>query len=184
MIDKKMIFADDATESPWLLLRLRLPWLLVGLLGGMIASRLVAGFEEALAQHISLAFFLPVIVYMSDAVGSQTETIYVRNASKGKLSLWVYLGKELVVGLVLGVIFGILLWAFALLWLQDTQIAFTIGLAMFVNIVIAPVLGVIVPAILQREHSDPALGSGPFTTILQDIISLLIYFGIAAYILF
>ena len=83
---EKTIYADDAKEKVGFLLRLRLPWLIIGLVGGTLASFLVSRFEEILSQNISLAFFLPLIVYMSDAVGTQTETIFVRNLAKGKVN--------------------------------------------------------------------------------------------------
>jgi len=182
--EQKVVYADDAKERVSFLLGLRLPWLLVGLIGGTLASVIVSRFETVLSENISLAFFLPLIVYMSDAVGTQTETIFVRNLAKGKISLTTYLLKEFLVGIVLGVVFGILIGLIANFWIGSFKIAFTVGLAMFVNVAIAPIIALIVPTAIFKEHRDPALGAGPFTTIVQDIISILIYFLVAGFILF
>lgn len=174
---------DDSKERVSLLIKDRLPWLMLGLLGGMVATILVSRFENILSANISLAFFLPVIVYMSDAVGTQTETIYIRNLSKFKDNFFQYLFKEILVGISFGLILASLLGLFAQVWLGSTQVALTVGLAMFINATIAPLVGLIVPEILFKERLDPALGAGPLTTITQDIISLMIYFLVAAVIL-
>ena len=170
---------DDAHERLGLLLKARVPWLLVGLIGGIVATFLVSSFEKLLSSNIALAFFLPLIVYMSDAVGTQTETVYVRNLAKFRDNFLVYLAKEIMIGISFGTLFGILLGAFAYVWLGSVQIATTIGIAMLINAIIAPVVALIVPEILFKEHTDPALGGGPFTTIIQEIISLVVYFVVA-----
>src|SRR3989344_11669 len=113
---EKTVYADDAKEKVGFLVRLRLPWLIVGLIGGTLASFLVSRFGEIISQNISLAFFLPLIVYMSDAVGTQTENIFVRRLSKGLVHFLIYLFKELLVGLFLGSILGFLIWIVAIFW--------------------------------------------------------------------
>jgi magnesium transporter len=176
-------YADDNTEGVRLLIRLRLPWLLAGLVGASLASLLVSRFEATLARDIHLAFFLPAIVYMSDAVGTQTENIYVRNVAREKINYSLYVVKEFLLGLSIGALFGVIIWGVILLWLHDTHIAMTVGLAMFINITIAPLLALMLPSLLEREHTDPALGAGPITTIIQQILSLFIYFAVASFIL-
>lgn len=183
---KRTIYANDATESVGLLIRLRLPWLLAGLVAGSITTLAVSKFEHVLASEVRLAFFIPLIVYLSDAVGTQTETIFVRNASKRNLSMHSFLRmltKELSIGLILGVIFGVLSAAFAYWWLGSAAVAITVGTAMALSISSATVIAIIAPAILKRGHQDPAIGSGPFTTVIQDFVSLMIYFLIAATII-
>lgn len=165
------------------LVRSRLPWLLVGLVGGTLATFMVSSFEKVLQADIRLAFFVPMIVYMSDAVGTQTETMYVRTLSEGKSNFLSYLFKEFGTGVYLGLILGLLIGGISFLWLQSVQIALTVGLAMFVNIAVAPVVALIVPSVLSKEHMDPALGAGPFTTVIQDFISLLLYFLISSMVL-
>lgn len=175
---------DDSKETLGSLLKERLPWLAVGLLGGILATIIVSYFKDTLSKNLPLAFFLPVIVYMSDAIGTQTETIYVRNLAKFKDNFFKYLFKEILVGLTFGIIFGLLITLFAKWWFNSDEIALSVGLAMFINATIAPVVSLIIPEILFKEHTDPALGSGPFTTVIQDIISLSIYLLIATVIIF
>lgn len=181
---RKQILADDATEGVSLLLRLRLPWLVVGLLLGLLAPLLVARFETVLAENLHLAFFLPIMVYLSGAVGVQTETIYVRNVDKHRAKFGLYASKELALGLALGAILGSLMGLFAYLWLHDQVVALTVGIAMAINVAIAPIVALTTAYFLHKEHSDPALGAGPFTTVIQDIMSLAIYFIVASIILF
>lgn len=182
--EQKIQIADDEKEGVGLLLRLRVPWLVLGLLGGTAASFIVSRFEVVISENISLAFFLPVIVYMSDAVGTQTETIFVRDLTKGKAKFSSYLLKEFILGLVLGSLFGALIGLVAYFWIGSFDIALTVFLAMAVNVALAPIVALIVPELLFKEHTDPALGGGPFTTIIQDIISILVYLLVASVILF
>lgn len=180
---RKPVLEDDNKEPLAPLIEHRLPWLTIGLLGGILTTFLASKFESLLSTHIQLVFFIPVIVYMADAVGTQTETIYIRSLAREKVNLYTYLVKETLIGVSLGILFGIMLGFFAYFWLQSLTTALTVALAMFINVAIAPVTALLIPSILQKERTDPALGSGPFTTILQDLISLLVYFLIAAVIL-
>ena len=179
----RVILADDDTESVGLLLRLRLPWLIVGLLGGVAVSVIVSKFEAILNSNIALAFFIPFIVYISDAVGTQTETIYVRNAADGKIDVKKYLIKEFFLGIIIGIILGGATAIFSYFWIGDVQLSKTIGLAMLINIALAPLIALGISYQLNRLHNDPALGSGPFTTIIQDLISVALYLAIASIIL-
>lgn len=181
-MEKDPIYADDATEKVGLLLKLRLPWLVVGLLGGIVVSLVVSNFENIISKNIGLAYFVPIITYLSDAVGTQTETIYVRNLVKKQISFYTYLLKELSLGVALGLLFGLIIGLFAFFWLGSIKLALSVGLAMCINIIIAPLMALLIPEILFKEHTDPALGAGPFTTVVQYLISLLVYFGIAVII--
>lgn len=174
---------DDTQDRLFLLIEERLPWLVLGLIGGIIVTVLVSKFETILSKNISLAFFLPVIVYMSDAIGTQTENIYVRNLSKFRDNFLTYLFKELMLGLTFGAIFGILLGIFAKVWIGSTSVALTVAIAMFCNGLIAPIVALVVPELLFKGNEDPALGAGPFTTILQNLISLSIYLLVASLII-
>ena len=87
-------------------------------------------------------------------------------------------------GITFGLLFGILLGAFAMLWLKQTDVAITVGLSMLINGTLAPIMALIVPEILFKEHEDPALGAGPFTTILQNLISLSVYLLVATMVIF
>lgn len=166
-----------------MLLRLRLPWLVAGLLAGVALTYFISRFEVTLAHDVRLAFFIPLIVYISDAVGTQTETIYVRHLAKKVTNFSVYLFKEIGLGLILGVLFGAVVGLLAAAWLGSTEVALTVGLAMAVSIASAPPVALVTANILYREHTDPAVGGGPFATIIQDFISILIYFAIASAII-
>lgn len=181
---KSFYLEDDSKERLTSLIRNRLPWLIMGLLGGILATFLVSKFEAILSKNIAVAFFLPVIIYMSDAIGTQTETVYIRNLAKFKDNFFKYLLKESLIGISFGLIFGILLACFAKIWLGETSVALTVGIAMLVNGMLAPIVALIVTQTLFKYHEDPALGGGPFTTILQDLISLSIYLLIASLVIF
>lgn len=182
---KEYIEEDVAKEPVEHLIEHRVPWLLFGLLGGLLATVVVSKYEAILASDVRLAFFIPIIVYLSDAVGTQTETIYVRVLSnKKRVSLVKYILKESMVGFGLGILSGALLGIFATYWLQSSLIGLAVGLTMLINLTLAPILAVVIPNILYRRHADPALGSGPVATIIQDLISLLIYFFTVSVIVF
>jgi len=165
------------------LVGLRLPWLLVGLAGGVIATSVVSFFEFSLKKEIALAFFIPVIAYMGDAIGTQTETIFIRSLSLVRLNVVKYVLKEFFTGLIIGFVCGVLAFFFTLFWLSSIKISMVVGLSLLVSMAVASVLAIIIPLFLYKLGKDPAIGSGPFTTALQDIVSLLIYFSIALIIL-
>ena len=184
MISKKIQLEDDDKESMSLMIEHRLPWLILGLIGGILATLLSARFEAILLKNIQLAFFIPIIVYLADAVGTQTESIYIENLTRRKLKFHVYLLKEFILGNIIGALFGFCTGLFAYFWFDSPEIAFTVGYAMFATMGIAPITALIVPTILWRRHHDPTIGTGPFVTVIQDLLSLLIYFYIASVIIF
>ena len=175
---------DDVHEGALTLVRSRLPWLVVGLGLGTAVSFLVSKFDHILLANPQLVFFIPVIVYIADAVGEQTETVYVRNLSKYKDNFAKYLVKEIIVGYCLGAVLAVLIGLISYVWLGNRDTATTVAFAMFINIVIAPVIAIIIPELLFKRHVDPALGGGPFTTGIQQGISLLVYFLVATAIIF
>ncbi len=184
MNEKKEFIEDDVKDSLKNIVANRLPWLIIGLLGGIVVTIIVSRYENVLESDVRLAFFIPIVVYISDAVGTQTEAIIIRRLKNEKTDFWTYMYREMLLGVCLGVIFGTAMGIFAYYWLNSIQIALTVGLAILINIVIAPLLATIMPMLLFKKHSDPALGSGPVTTIIQDLISLLIFFLIAEMIMF
>ncbi len=176
---------DVVNESVDHLMEDRIPWLFVGLLGGVLTTFIVSKYEAILSADVRLAFFIPIIVYLSDALGTQSETIYVRELSERKrLNLKRYIIKESLVGLGLGIISGVTLGLLSAYWLSSPAIGLTIGLTMAINLTIAPSLAILIPNLLYRRHTDPALGSGPLSTVIQDLISLLVYFFVAGVIVF
>jgi magnesium transporter len=157
--------------------RHRLPWLLVGLVGSAVAAIVVAHFEEILEAHLAVVFFLPGIVYLADAISTQTEAIAVRGLSISNVGIGHLLVGELCTGLLIGSTLGgmvaLVLWAI----LQDGLLALAVGIALFAAGAIATAIGLLLPWAFQRTGFDPAYGSGPLATVTQDVLSLLVYFG-------
>jgi magnesium transporter len=152
----------------------RLPWLLLGLLGAMASATLVAAFEQQLDAHVLVAFFVPGIVYMADAVGTQTEAVLIRGLSVG-VSLRHVVRRELITGAVVGIVMGAAFFAFALTVWGDGQVAAAVGIALTASCAIATVIAMTLPWAFQRVGADPAFGSGPLATVVQDLLSIAVY---------
>lgn len=177
--------AVSIIKAPALLhFKKRLPWLVLGLIGGIIAAFIVGFFERSLEEQIALAAFIPAIVYMADAVGAQVQTIFIRSLALQKsLDLKKYLWREVRVNIFLSLVLGGLIFLFSFLWLASLPLSFVLGFSVFLTVLSAMVIALGLPLFLQKIRFDPAVASGPFATVLRDIISLLIYFGIAAWLL-
>ena len=127
---QKIIYADDDTYSVRALAWMRLPSLFVGLLLGVALSFVTSRFETVLTQHIEVAFFIPLVVYMASAVGNQTQSIYVRDLRTGRAKFKNYLLKESMLGLILGAVFGLASWLLVMIWFDFARLAVAVGLAM------------------------------------------------------
>jgi magnesium transporter len=162
----------------------RMPWLLVGMLGSAAATAIMVRFETALATHIAVAFFIPAIVYLADAVGTQSEAVAVRGLSLAGADLRPLLAGELETGVLIGAMLGVL--AFPLVWIGfgSVLLATTVAFALATASSVATTTGFLLPWLFGRMGFDPALGSGPIGTVVQDVISLSIYFLIAALLIF
>lgn len=156
----------------------RLPWLLIGLAGAMVSALLVGSFEEQLSQQVVLAFFVPAVVYMADAVGTQTETVLIRGLAVG-IHLRAVVRREIVTGLVIGVLVGVAFAPFALVAWGDGDVAIAVGLALVASCGVATIVAMALPALFHRFGRDPAFGSGPLATVVQDLLSIVVYFAIA-----
>ena len=165
------------------IVRARIPWLLIGLGGGFLAGGIASLFEASLKDNITLAFFLPLVVYMADAVGRQTETILVRALVYGRVSLGAQLLREGAVGLLIGGIVGLSAGACLLAWGGARSVAFTLAITLALTAMIATFVASLLPIGLSRAGIDPALASGPVATVVQDILSVAVYLGIATLIL-
>lgn len=166
-------------------IRHRAPWLFIGLIGVMITAGIVNQFESLLDKHIILAFFIPAIVYMSDALGTQNQTLLIRDiAIMGKeLKVVPYVVKTMLIAAIIslflgGVVFGLT----TLIW-NDAHIAGVIALAMVCTLLVSGFTSIITTLVFQRLGQDPALGSGPFATIISDMTSIIIYFVIVSLLL-
>lgn len=156
----------------------RLPWLLVGLLGSMLATFVVSRFEQALAARVAIAFFVPGLVYLADAIGTQTEAVAVRGLSFSNAPLRVLLAGELKAGLLIGLILGVLVLPAVWVVFSDLRLAVAVAFALFAAGGVATSIGLFLPWLLSQAGHDPAFGSGPVATIIQDVLSLLIYFTV------
>jgi magnesium transporter len=156
----------------------RLPWLVVGLIGSAIAAWLVGGFEEELAGDVRLAFFVPGVVYMADAVGTQTEALVIRGLSVG-VPIRRILRAETLTGLAVGTLLGLLTYAAVLLAFGAADLALAVALALLAACSVASVVAMALPWAIARAGRDPAFGSGPLATVVQDLLSLVIYFALA-----
>ncbi|HMT01657.1 MAG TPA: magnesium transporter [Candidatus Absconditabacterales bacterium] len=168
-------YADDDYESIGTLLRLRAPALVLGLVLGIGISFVTSRFEEVLSHNVQVAFFLPFIVYIADAIGTQTETIYSRDLKTGQAKLSNYLRKEFALGIIFGALFGVSSGLIVLFWLKNTLLALSVSLSSFLAIATAPLIALAVVHIFQSIHKDPAASSGPIATVIQDMLSVLIY---------
>jgi magnesium transporter len=156
----------------------RLPWLLLGLAGAMASAAIVGSFEEQLAKTVLLAFFLPGVVYMADAVGTQTEALVIRGIAVG-VHLPTVFRRELATGGVMGLVIGAAFLPFAWLVWDDGGVAVAAAIALLAACSTATVIAIALPYALHRLGHDPAFGSGPLATVVQDLLSIVIYFGVA-----
>ncbi|HLE24922.1 MAG TPA: magnesium transporter [Thermodesulfobacteriota bacterium] len=154
----------------------RLPWLLVGLLGSFFATFVVSRFGRVLEAYVAVSFFIPGIVYLADAIGTQTEAIAVRGLSLSTATFRKSLTGELSTGFLIGLSLGGLSFPAIILAFGDIRLALAVSLTIVAAGTIATTVGLLLPWILSHAGKDPAFGSGPVATIIQDVFSLIIYF--------
>ena len=157
----------------------RFPWLLIGLVGAMASAVIVGAFEEHLNEVLLLAVFLPAVVYLADAVGTQTEAILIRGLSVG-IGLRKVIPRELISGAIIGALIGLAFLPFALIGWGNEEVAIAVALALFCACSIATLVAMALPLAFQRLGVDPAFGSGPLATVIQDLLSIVVYLAIAA----
>lgn len=175
---------EDITTPVSRLVRARTPSLVLGLIGGLVAAYIVNGFENILSSYFVLASFIPVIIYLSDAIGTQSQTLIVRMiALEPEFSVRRYLAREVKVGGILGIIFASLLFAAASIGWGLSQAGAIIGLSILISIVFQAVISTYLSILLAKFSVDPAVTSGPLTTIISDITTLTMYFGLASVLL-
>ena len=172
------------TSSAWVMMRSRLPWLIVGVLGGTAAASVVTSFEELLSKFLVLAAFIPVLVYMSDAVGTQSEALIIRSvALDPELPLGGYIIREFKVAAMLAVVCGFLISVVAIIGWGTYFLGAVVGLSMLVSIIAAVCISTFLPLVFRRFNYDPAVATGPLATIISDITTLGIYFSMAILLL-
>lgn len=167
---------EALADPPFRSVARRLPWLLVGLVGSFVAVLLVQQFEGILEQQVAVAFFMPAIVYLADAIGTQTETMVVRGLASGPMALGRLLLRELAVGATIGFVLAACAVPMVLLLFARPGLALAVGVALLAAGTVATTVGLLFPWLLARAGRDPAYGSGPVATVVQDLLSLFIYF--------
>jgi magnesium transporter len=158
--------------------RHRLPWLLIGLVGGALATAAMAGFEATLQKTVAAAFFVPALVYLTDAIGTQSEAIAVRGLSLTRAGIGHLLAGELRTGMLIGAALGLIAFLPTLLAFGDARLAAAVSTSIFAAGSIAAAIGITLPWLLARRGVDPAYGSGPVATVIQDILTIVIYFAV------
>lgn len=169
----------ETTDSPLRLSRARLPWLIIGLVGGILVAALISQFEGDIKLNPEMAFFIPLIAAMAGNVGIQSSAIIVQGLASNSLGLestFKKLVKEFFVALMNGLILSLLLLGYNLIMRQGLALTYTVSISLFVVIIFAAIFGTLIPLMLNKMKLDPALATGPFITTTNDIMGLFIYF--------
>ncbi len=180
--DYQMISGITGDVEPgdriWEILRARLPWLFIGLVGGIFGAVVLGSHEETLAKVTELAFFIPLIAAMAGNVGVQSSSIVVQSIASGVKDMETTarkLFKEVSIALVTAAIFAILIFAYNAIRQGDMNLTYSVSLSLFIVILFASLVGTVIPLVLNRFKIDPALATGPFITTMNDIVGLMIY---------
>ena len=181
----KMAGADETAyddSSAWSNFRTRAPWLFATWMGGLAASVLIGLYEHQLQEQVALAAFIPIVLGMGGNVGSQTATIIVRGLATGRVEYGLgakYLVRELTIGGMLGIFYGVLLAIYSAARYHEGQalaLALTVGLSIWASMFTAAIVGASTPLFFHRLKIDPAIATGPLVTTSVDVLGILVYF--------
>lgn len=170
----------ESSSSVWRISRARLPWLLIGMLGGILGAQVISGFEGGIAAVPALAFFIPLITAMGGNVGVQSSAIVVQSLAKGHDQFGTIgkrIAKETIVGLINGLLLALLIYIIAYFF-AFPKLGLVVSISLFIVILFAAIFGTLIPLILNKYNIDPALATGPFVTTLNDVLGLFIYFSV------
>lgn len=168
----------ESSDSVWLLTRARLPWLLIGLLGGILGAQVIEAYEGQIKIHPEMAFFIPLIAAMAGNVGVQSSAIVVQGLANNSLGLdgiWKRLFKELLVGLINGIVLSALIFTYNFFFNDNLTLGIIVSVALFSVVIFAAIFGTLVPLMLDKYKIDPALATGPFITTVNDVFGLFLY---------
>jgi len=174
--------SDSVTETT----KQRFPWLAVNLVTAILASLVIAQFEETIAAFVALAVLMPIVASMGGNAGTQSLTVAVRAIATKDLTgsnVWRVIRREALVGLVNGVAFAVVMGIIGVIWFGSPLLGAVIGAAMVINLVIAGLAGTVIPVLLEKVGVDPALASGAFVTTVTDIVGFFAFLGLAGAIL-
>ncbi|MBP5982413.1 MAG: magnesium transporter [Fluviicola sp.] len=175
----------ESNSSVWRISRARLPWLLIGMLGGVLSAQVISKFEGNISLLPALAFFIPLITAMGGNVGVQSSAIVVQSLARGNDpfdSILSKVGKEALVGVVNGLLCSSLIFGIAA-FINDYTLALVVSISLLTVIIFAAIFGTLIPLVLNRYKIDPALATGPFVTTLNDVLGLFIYFTVGILLL-
>lgn len=168
----------ESSDSVLALTRARLPWLIVGLVGGVLGALVISLFENQLSQYAQMALFIPLIAAMAGNVGVQSSAIVVQGIASNNIDLSSISGKllkEFGVAFLNGLVCSILILGFIALVMSDLKLGLTVSISLLIVIIFAGLFGTLVPLVLHKRNIDPALATGPFITTSNDVIGLFIY---------
>ncbi|MGK2739459.1 magnesium transporter [Tepidicaulis sp. LMO-SS28] len=167
--------------------RNRFSWLFINLLTAILASVVIGLFDASIQQMVALAVLMPIVASMGGNAGTQTMTVTVRSLATrelGPMNALRMVRREILVGLLNGVIFAVLMGAVGVLWFQDTELGLVIAAAMVINLIMAALSGILVPIALDKMGVDPAVASSVFVTTVTDVVGFFAFLGLAAIWLF
>jgi magnesium transporter len=174
---------EELSDSVWLAIRSRFSWLLVNLVTAILASWVISLFDATIEQMVALAVLMPIVASMGGNAGTQTMTIAVRALATRNLNMLNALRivfRESMVGIINGLLFAIIMGAFAIWWFGSGQLGLVIAAAMVINLVAAALAGILIPLALDRLDVDPAIASGVFVTTVTDCVGFFAFLGLAA----
>ncbi len=173
----------DADDSVFAQTKARLPWLLIGVLGGIVSSLILAGFEAQLAAVTALALFIPLIGGTGGNVGVQASAIVVQGLANGRLDIkeaWRQVGRSVLISLLNAVVISVVMFFYCFFTQPgDYAVMWAVSVSLFVIVIFSTVFGTLVPLTLERLKVNPALATGPFIQITNDVVGLMIYVGIS-----
>lgn len=164
----------------------RLPWLAVNLLTAIVASLVIALFEEGLTQIVALAVLMPIVASMGGNAGTQSLTVAVRALATKDLTganVWRVIRREVLVGLVNGLVFAVVMGIVSYIWFGSPVLGYVIAAAMVINLLMAGLAGTVIPVLLERAGVDPALASGTFVTTVTDVVGFFAFLGLGVWLL-
>ncbi|MDE6153466.1 MAG: magnesium transporter [Muribaculaceae bacterium] len=177
----------DADDSVLAQTKARIPWLLIGIASGILASLILTGFEHQLEAVTALALFIPIIGGTGGNVGVQASAIVVQGLANGSLEIKQFasqLGKEFLIGLLNATVLGGVIFVYNIIMLPDDfAVTISVACSLWAVVMFASILGTIVPLTLEKLKINPALATGPFIQISNDIVGLIIYVNIATWFL-
>lgn len=171
----------ESHDRIWVISRARIPWLIIAMVGGIVASRIIGVFESVIGRHPEMAFFMPMIAAMGGNVGIQSSAIVVQGLANSTIDykrMFPRLVKEFAVALINGLICSTLILVYNFLTSDSLGLSLTVGLSLLSVILFAAIFGTFIPLLLHRNKIDPAIATGPFITTTNDILGIIIYFSI------